>query len=236
MIDYSQPTTQEEQPYFNIKLKFEHGDADSNTFEHIHVDKSKENELNLILDFLFKVRNFRPFEGFANMGYYQSLRDAEDITAMAAETWPDKKYPGDIASEYIIQDLHYSNTRACLDDIELYIEGRKMLLMDMDARKTNALKLPEIGSDFQTNMGHIGGSSVFEKSMSYHTMIEEGIPMYEDEDDKIYTTVYGKVQAYQISERYSNYDVYDVLIKMDDEKDIYFTHQLKGHVEKTTKE
>lgn len=236
MIDYSQPTSQDKEPHFKIKLKFEHGDADLTTYETIHIEQSGEEELSKTLDFLFAVRNFCPKDGYEKMGYYRPLRDLDDITNIVATIWPDEKYPSDVAQDIIKRDEHYSNNRACLEDIELYVNGQKRLLMDMNARKTNVFKLPALESEFTTDMGHINGSSVFEKAMPYQDIEKAGVPMHEDEAKEIYTVVRGKVKAYQISQRYTNYDVYDLLIKMEHEKDIYFTHQLNGHVEKITKE
>lgn len=230
MIDYNTPAEQDKTDYYVIKLKFEHGDADVTTYETIALNKGEEEKLKLYLDFLFAVRNFEPNGAYENLGYYYPIREEDKLEQIAKKFWPDSKYPIDAASGLIIYDAKYSGF-AKLEDITLHVNKQKRVLMDMDARTTNIITLPAIDSEFNIDMGHIKGGSSFNNSCAYQTLSKKyGVPLYTDETEQTYTPVTGKVAAYQITHRYANYDTYDILVKLDHEKDVYFTAEISGHV------
>jgi len=230
MIDYSTIVQNTKVPYYKIKCKYEHGDADSTTYESSTYNEKEKEEFEKTLKFYFKVLNFKPNCAYANMGYYYPIKDIKQLENIIAEFWPDVLYPSDLVHEYLASDVFYRDGIATLEKVEVYVNGIKRILLDEDARQSNLITLPKIGSKIETSMGHINGSSkMFKNAISYQDITKKhGIPLKLDKRKKEYTPVSGIIIDIKRSERHLQYDTYDILFKIDTLDDVHTITQTHG--------
>lgn len=156
--DYSKPNY----PYI-ISVKYEHGDADFNTKRKFEF-KTKE-ELNKVLDFLIKVRNFIPGEGFGNLGYYKPVTGndgGKEVNDLFDEDTFDKY------EYYLEHDRKYNQGYASIEGISLKINNEPHIILDKKAAETNLIDLPKPGDIITFIPDHISGyGDIFDENEEY---------------------------------------------------------------------
>lgn len=137
---------------YKIKVKYEHGDADFNT-EETYKFKTEEDMLK-ILDFLYKIRNFKSKRAYNNLGYYYPLTgndgNPSPKTLFDEDTWDKYSY-------YISSDKKYDRGYASIESVKLKINDEKYIILDVLAAETNIIDLPNLNDIVEIDVNHING-------------------------------------------------------------------------------
>jgi hypothetical protein len=242
MVDYSQikKTKKGKQFKFKIVMHFMHGDADLDTKESLEFND--ETLMQKYLNLIIRILNFVPATGkspYDTVGRYHSISDDEEkLEKLAKEFFPDDEYPTDVMRDMgVIQhDKTYNHGNADLNKVQLFVDGVERVLFDMDARKTNIIDAPVIGSELKTDLGHIlGGQDSFPDAVSYQELTKNhGIPLNVGKNKNKYTPITCTVVEYAVdpNQRYLQYDVFNLKLKVNDieGEDVFVSTNIKGHI------
>lgn len=143
---------QEFTPY-NVKIIWEHGDADLKTMSTIPF--KDEDMVREFLNFIWDIRKFIPNSAWENLGHF------EDGHYQRQSKWIkqiDKKY-GNKFSDYIPGDKYYKSNDYHPGVQGIFVEenGNPLNIIWQKAIKTNIINLPSIGDTITLNTGEING-------------------------------------------------------------------------------
>lgn len=192
---------------YQLHVKYEHGDADFDTFETYNF--STEDQFNNVAHFFYDIMNFKPNCAYGNLGYFYPLPDT--VNAGANQRVVDKKLEeyankwGVNYQEYIIGDNHYGRGYATIDGIKATINDEPKVFVFKKALETNKISLPNIGDIVDVDANHIPGYGPVLFGGTYRDylpnsgykdysipkfkakVLDCAIDFYHDEDNKHYT-------------------------------------------------
>jgi hypothetical protein len=262
MIDYSNEYKPRQKQFYKyvIVLKMMHGDADFYTYPKCEFRDGGLESFEEHLNFFFKVRNFGSNTAYENLGYYYPIKERKQLLELAEKYLTGYPSSSDALADLIEEDKRYRNSEsyAEIEEIQVWIDGIRREVLDMDARNTNLISLPKIGDQFVCSMGHLRGTGdPWSHAIGYQKLEKMGVPLMQpnknNEKDKLdqknYTLLNFTVEDIKLDAVYDNYDVWNILLKLDKNstdfpnrvtsfddldnikptEDIYLTTSIRGH-------
>jgi len=196
----------EESPY-QLHVKYEHGDADFDTFETFSF--TEQDKFDRVVHFFYDIMNFKPKSGYGNIGYFDPLPDMINAGANEKEINDRIEKIAKIWNvdwdTYIIGDNHYDQGYAGIEGVKATINGGPKVFVFKKALETNKISLPKIGDSINVSADNIPGygSMMFGGNWSDYLpnsgkkdyqifdfkarVLDCGIHFHHDEDNKYYT-------------------------------------------------